>query len=149
MRVRPWRLNLQPDPSFIFAAAWHSRHGGRGCYSMGRSAKYKSLAHAACMALLRLLRAQHCENATHRQRKAAQPIVKSAACIEKGILVRTCPVLGGRRLTFAPLSGQHRLSALSVAKPKRARETEETQDSAWIGRAVMLTPAAVRGKRLP
>ena len=33
--------------------------------------------------------------------------------------------------------------------PKRARETEETQDAAWIGRAVMLTPAAARGKRLP
>ena len=33
--------------------------------------------------------------------------------------------------------------------PKRARETEETQDSAWIGRAAMLTPAAARGKRLP
>ena len=33
--------------------------------------------------------------------------------------------------------------------PKRARETEETQDSDWIGCAVMLTPAAPRGKRLP
>lgn len=33
--------------------------------------------------------------------------------------------------------------------PKRARETEETQDSEWIGRAVMLTPATARGKRLP
>ena len=33
--------------------------------------------------------------------------------------------------------------------PKRARETEEAQDSTWIGRAVMLTPAAARGKRLP
>ena len=33
--------------------------------------------------------------------------------------------------------------------PKRARETDEKQDSEWIGCAVMLTPAAARGKRLP
>ena len=33
--------------------------------------------------------------------------------------------------------------------PKRARETDEKQDSEWIGCAVMLTPTAARGKRLP
>ena len=32
--------------------------------------------------------------------------------------------------------------------PKRVREIEDTQDSDWIGCAVMLTPAAARGKRL-